>query len=426
MRLSKTKQIASAALQSCAELKQLHTLEIRNFTALEEKFLADLDHLTALQHLALVAEDNSKAMLGALSMHLLPACTANLTYLELGKLESTYPLAALRGLSQLKFLSLLNCKPFLKPDATGHDLLVEVAHLTHLTGLALRHFTPRSLQSSQMLQDMRQLKGLKCLHIAQGHARSFFQGLSALTSLVELVLLDPLSEINSRHILNEALLGFIHLSRLELSVSGDLLVEGFRLFRHLPFLQRLKFEGCHSCDTKGVSSLFWGLTGMTGNLTSLSLSGAQFLHAVPGRYRTAAGACVHDLDLGQFPVHSFDSFANVFPAVRSLKVVLARLQPLPLHAWTNLTHLYICWQSLEVQPDPGSPLALCESLASMHALRQLTIEWSCLKDVGKRMSADDPFLVIANKHDDMLRTLPGVDVTIILRAADPDVKIIAS
>ncbi|KAL0042011.1 hypothetical protein WJX77_000646 [Trebouxia sp. C0004] len=243
LKLSNVRTTASTVLQACAHLLRLRTLELRDFKAIDEKLFAKLTPLTELKTLALVAEEGTNATLRSLSMHLLPSCASNLTSLELGKLESTYPLAALRELAQLQVLCLSNCKLFLKPDSTGHDLLAEIAHLTQLTSLSLQQFATQSIHSSQMLQDMRQLKGLRSLHVQQGKARGFIEGLTALTGLVELVLLDPLTEIQSRHVLKEILLGLFHLTHLQLSATGNVLVEGFRLFRHLPFLQKLKFEG---------------------------------------------------------------------------------------------------------------------------------------------------------------------------------------
>jgi len=344
LKLSNVRTTASTVLEGCAHLLRLHTLELRDFKAIDEKLFAKLTPLTELKTLALVAEEGTNATLRSLSMHLLPSCASDLTSLELGKLESTYPLAALRELAQLQVLCLSNCKLFLKPDNTGHDLLAEIAHLTQLTSLSLQQFATQSIHSSQMLQDMRQLKGLRTLHVQQGKARGFIEGLTALTGLVELVLLDPLTDIQSRHVLNEILLGLFHLTCLELSVTGDVLVEGFRLFRHLPFLQKLKFEGTHSYDTKGLSNLFWGLTSLTGSVTSLSLKGSKFSSAIQGRYRTGAGASVYDLDLGEFPVHSLQVFANVFPEVRSLRLILNNFQQLPLQSWTKLTHLCVDWR----------------------------------------------------------------------------------
>ena len=413
LKLSHIRSGASAVLESCANLRRLHTLELRDFKSIDEKLFAKLTPLTKLKTLAVVAEDISNATLRSLSMHLLPSCAPNLTSLELGKVESTYPLAALRELSQLQVLSLTNCKLFLKPDNTGHDLLVEVAHLTQLSSLSLRQFATQSVHSAQLHQDMRQLKGLRCLHVEQGRARGFIEGLTALTGLDELVLLDELTEIQSRNVLNELLLSLFHLTCLELSVRGDVLVEGFRLFRHLPFLQKLKFAGPHSFDTKGVSNLFWGLTSLTGTVTSLSLRGAKFSAAIQGRYRTGAGASVHDLDLGEFPVHSLQVFANVFPEARSLCLILVCFQQLPLQSWTKLTHLSIDWQPHMFSIDSDCPLAMCESLSKLPLLRRLTVECPASSVLGT-----NPFATVASKHQDMLRLLPGVDVIVVQYGSD--------
>ena len=408
LKLSNVRTTASTVLEGCTNLLRLHTLELRDFKAIDEKLFSKLTPLTELRTLALVAEEGTNATLRSLSMHLLPSCASNLTSLELGKLESTYPLAALRELAQLQVLCLSNCKLFLKPDNTGHDLLAEIAHLTQLTALSLRQFATQLIHSSQMLHDMQQLKGLRSLHVQQGKARGFIEGLTALTGLVELVLLDPLTETQSRHVLNEILLGLFHLSRLELSVTGDVLVEGFRLFRHLPFLQKLKFEGMHSYDTKGLSNLFWGLTSLTGSVTSLSLKGSKFSSAIQGRYRTGAGASVYDLDLGEFPVHSLQVFANIFPEVRSLRLILNNFQQLPLQSWTKLTRLCVDWHPRTAGPSADHcPLAMCESLSKLCCLQKLTIECP-LTDVFGIV----PFAVMASKHKDMLHILPGVDVVI--------------
>ncbi len=409
LKLSNVRTTASTVLEGCANLLRLHTLELRDFKAIDEKLFSKLTPLTELRTLALVAEEGTNATLRSLSMHLLPSCASNLTSLELGKLESTYPLAALRELAQLQVLRLSNCKLFLKPDNTGHDLLAEISHLTQLTSLSLQQFATQSINSSQMLQDMRQLKGLRSLRVQQGKARGFIEGLTALTGLVELVLLDPLTEIQSRHVLNEILLGLFHLTCLELSVTGDVLVEGFRLFRHLPYLQKLKFEGTHSYDTKGLSNLFWGLTSLTGSVTSLSLKGSKFSSAIQGRYRTGAGASVYDLDLGEFPVHSLQVFANVFPEVRSLRLILNNFQQLPLQSWTKLTRLCVDWHPRTAGPSANHcPLAMCESLSKLCRLQQLTIECPLTDVLGI-----DPFAVISSKHKDMLCILPGVDVVIL-------------
>ena len=139
---------ASAALEHCGSLLRLHTLELRGFRHIDEQKVTALRPLTKLQTLAVVAEDSSNAILRALCLHLLPSCVSNLTRLELGKVESTYPLAALRELAQLKVLCFANCKPFLTPDHTGHDMLVEVAHITQLSSLMLRRFAPKSVQQA--------------------------------------------------------------------------------------------------------------------------------------------------------------------------------------------------------------------------------------------------------------------------------------
>ena len=417
LKLSNTKAAASAALANCSSLLSLHTLELRDFKALDEKLFTKLTPLTKLKALTLIAEEGNLATLGALSMPLLSWCAPHLTYLECGKVESTYPLSALRELSQLQVLSLTDCKPFLKPDSTGHDLLAELAHLTQVSSLSLRQFATQTLHSAQILQDMRQLKDLKCLHVEQGRARGFIEGLTALTGLVELVLLDDLTEIQSRFVLNEVLLGLFHLTKLELSVTGDVLVEGFRLFRHLPFLKDLKFNGSHSFDTKGVSNLFWGLTSLTGSVTSLSLRGSKFAGAIPGRYRTAAGASVHDLDLGEFPLHSLLVFANVFPEAKSLRLTLTSLQELPLQPWLQLTLLHIDWQ-----PQASSCMnlkAMYRSLAQLPSLKHLTIECSPASASGASQ-----FARLASKHAEFLQALPGVDVIFI--QSDHDTIVLSS
>ena len=417
LKLSNTKAAASAALANCSNLLNLHTLELRGFKALNEKLFTQLTPLTNLKTLSLVPEEASNATLGALCMQLLSWCAPHLTYLECGKVESTYPLAALRELSELQVLSLTNCKPFLKPDDTGHDLLVEVAHLTQLSSLLLRQFATHTLHSAELHQDMRQLKGLKCLHVEQGRARGFIEGLTALTGLKELVLLDELTQVQSRHVLNEILLSLIYLTKLELSVTGDVLVEGFRLFRHLPYLKHLKFEGCHSFDTKGLSNLFWGLTGLTGSLSSLSLKGSQFGAAIQGKYRTAAGASVHELDLGEFPLHSLQIFANVFPKATSLHLTLRCLQELPLKAWVNLTSIHIHWLPQKLMNRAGSPTAMCTSLAQLPSLRQLVIECvgkdMCLERSDAPGLRSRPFALLAGTHADLLKILPGVDLIIV-------------
>lgn len=417
LKLSYVRTTASAVLTSCANLLSLHTLELRDFRAIDEKLFAKLAPLSELKTLALVVEEGTNATLRSLAMHILPSCAPNLTSLELGKVESTYPLAALRELSQLQVLNLTNCKLFLKPDITGHDLLAEVAHLTQLSSLSLRQFATQSTHSAQMLQDLRQLKGLRSLHIEQGRVRGFIEGLTALTGLVELVLLDVLSEVQSRQVVNEVLLGLFHLTRLELSVTGDVLVEGFRLFRHMPFLQKLVFEGCHASDHKGISSLFWGLTSLTGSVSTLSLKGADFSSAMRGGYSTSAGASVHNLDLGQFPVHSLQQFANVFPEVRSLRLILkcASFPVLPLQRWTQLTHLDIDWHPEVCAGDCVCPLIMCESLSDLRCLRQLTIECRSAAAVVSGFSA---FAVLAAVHKDMMRVLPGVDIIIVQHDSD--------
>lgn len=413
LKLCNARTTGSAALANCSSLLRLHTLELRDFKALDEKIFTGLARLTSLNNLSLVAEEGSNTTLGTLSMQLLSWCAPHLTYLQCGKIESTYPLEALRELSQLQVLSLTNCKPFLKPDSTGHDLLVQIAHLTHLSSLELHQFSTQTSHSGQILQDLRQLKGLRCLHVQHGHARGFIEGLTALTGLVELILLDDLTEVESRYILNEVLLSLFHLTRLELSVTGDVLVEGFRLFRNLPFLKNLKFAGSHCLDTKGVSQLFWGLTSLTGSVTSLSLRDSNFGNAVQGRYRTAAGAGVPDLDLGEFPVHSLQVFANVFPEVQHLRVTLTSLQELPLQPWLALASLYIDWQPESFDALSESPLALCESLAQLPSLRCVTI--GCPSVDG---SHTKPFELMASKHADLLQALPGVDVFIVQSGHD--------
>ena len=401
LKLFNARTTGSAALANCSSLSRLHTLELRNFKALDEKLFTGLAQLTRLNNLSLVAEEGSNATLGTLSMQLLSWCAPHLTYLQCGKIESTYPLEALRELSQLQVLSLTNCRPFLKPDSTGHNLLVQIAHLTHLISLELHQFSTQTAYSGQILQDMRQLKGLKCLHVQQGHARGFMEGLTALTGLVELILLDDLTEVQSRHVLNEVLLSLFHLTRLELSVTGDVLVEGFRLFRNLPFLKHLKFAGSHCFDTKGVSKLFWGLTSLTGSVASLSLRDYNF------------GAGVLDLDLGEFPVHSLQVFANVFPEVQHLRVTLTSLRELPLHPWLALASLYIDWQPESFDTLSESPLSLCESLAQLPNLRCVTIGCPSV-DVSRA----NPFELMASKHADLLQALPGVDVFIVQSGHD--------
>ena len=422
LRLCNVRTTASTALANCSSLLRLHTLELRDFKALDEKLFTVLRQLTSLNNLSLVPEEGSNATLGTLSVQLLAWCTPDLTYLQCGKIESTYPLEALRELSQLQMLSLTNCKPFLQPNSTGHDLLVQLAHLTQLSSLELHQFATQTVysgQTAQILQDLRQLKGLKCLHVEQGRARGFVDGLTALTGLVELVLLDDLNEVQSRQVLNEVLLSLLHLTKLELSVTGDVLVEGFRLFRNLPFLKHLKFAGSHSFDTKGVSNLFWGLTSLTGSVTSLSLSGSQFSAAVQGRYRTAAGASVLDLDLGEFPVHSLQVFANVFPEAQHLRLTLTSLRELPLHAWSALASLYIDWQPQTSDALLESPLAMCESLVQLSHLRRVT--FGCAS-VG--LSGISPFALMADKHPELLQALPGVDVLIV--QSDHDALVLSS
>ena len=422
LRLCNVRTTASTALANCSSLLRLHTLELRNFKALDEKLVTGLSRLTSLNNLSLVPEEGSDATLGTLSMQLLSWCAPYLTYLQCGKIESTYPLEALRELSQLQVLSLTNCKPFLKPNSTGHDLLVQIAHLTQLSSLELHQFATQTVysgQTGQILQDMRQLKGLKCLHVQQGRARGFVDGLTALTGLVELVLLDDLTEVQSRHVVNEVLLSLFHLTKLELSVTGDVLVEGFRLFRNLPFLKHLKFAGSHSFDTKGVSNLFWGLTSLTGSVTSLSLRGSKFGAAVQGRYRTAAGSSILDLDLGEFPVHSLQVFANVFPEAQHLRLTLTSLQELPLHPWSALASLYIDWQPHTSDTLFESPSAMCESLAQLPNLRCVTIGCQC---VG--LSGSSPFSLMADKHSELLQALPGVDVLIV--QSDHDALVLSS
>lgn len=419
LKLSHIRTAASAVLESCPSLMKLHTLQLRGFKILKEKLIANLAPLSKLKTLTLIPEEASSATLRGLSMHMLPVHVPQLTYLEVGKVDSTYLLAALRELSQLQVLSLVNCKPFLNPDSTGHDLLAEVAHLTQLSSLSLRQFAAQTIASQQLHQDMRQLKFLKSLHVQQGRARGFVEGLTALTDLDELVLLDRLTEIQSRNVLNEVLLTLFHLTHLELSVTGDVLVEGFRLFRHLPFLQKLKFEGSDSSDTKGVSNLFWGLTGLTGSVTSLSLRGAKFSQAIQGRYRTGAGASIRHVDLGEFPVHSLQMFANVFPEARSLCLIVTQLQQLPLQAWINLTHLCIDWQPEVSTVGSVCPLAMCESLSKLPCLQYLTIECRAIAVVGL-----SPFLAVSRRHQDMLHVLPGVDVTVV--QCDSEMTVLSS
>lgn len=408
LKLSNLRTTASAALTYCSTLLSLHTLELRDFTALDEKLLIGLRQLTSLNTLSLVADEGGNAMLGTLSMQLLSWCAPQLTYLQCGKVESTYPLEALRDLSQLQVLSLTNCKPFLKQDSTGHDLLVQVAHLTQLSRLMVHQFPTHTLYYGQIHHDLRQLKGLRSLHIEQGRARGFVESLTALTGLVELVLLDKMTEVQSRHVVNDVLLTLFHLTRLELSVTGDVLVEGFRLFRNLPYLKHLKFAGSSGYDTKGVSNLFWGLTSLTGSVTSLSLRGSRFGAAVQGRYRSAAGAGVLDLDLGEFPVHSLQMFANVFPEAQCLRLTLSSLQELPLLPWSALKQLSVDWQPQPSDALSDSPVAMCESLAHLPSLRLLVIECSAVQ-----MSGVSPFEVVADKHADLLQALPGVDVRVV-------------
>ena len=422
LRLCNVRTTASMALANCSSLLKLHTLELRDFKALDEKLFTGLSRLTSLNNLSLIPEEGSNATLGTLAMQLLSWCAPHLTYLQCGKIESTYPLEALRELSQLQILSLTNCKPFLKPNSTGHDLLVQVAHLTQLSSLELHQFATHTVysgQTGQIMQDMRQLSALKCLHVQQGHARGFVDGLTALTGLVELVLLDDLTEVQSRHVLNEVLLNLMYLTKLELSVTGDVLVEGFRLFRNLPFLKHLKFAGSHSFDTKGVSNLFWGLTSLTGSITNLSLRGSSFGAAVQGRYRTAAGASVLDLDLGEFPIHSLQVFANVFPEAQHLRLTLTSLQELPLHPWSALASLYIDWQPQTSDAVSESPVAMCQSLTQLPSLRCVTV--GC-PSVGT--SGTSPFALMADKHPDLLEALPGVDVFVV--QSDNDALVLSS
>ena len=409
LKLSNLRTAASAALANCSGLLSLHTLELRDFKALDEKLFTGLSRLTGLKTLAMVAEEGSNVTLGALSMQLLSWCAPYLTYLQCGKVESTYPLAALRELSQLQVLSLTNCKLFLKPDSTAHDLLVELAHLTQLSSLELHQCAPQTIHSGQMLQDMRQLKFLKCLHVQQGRARGFVEGLTALTGLVELALLDELTEVQSRHVLNEVLLSLLHLTKLDLSVSGDVLIEGVRGLRNLPFLKHFRFEGFHCSETQGVSNLFRGLN-------SCRYRGCGFGAA---RYRTAAGASVFDLDLGEFPVHSLQMFAGVFPEAQHLRLTLTSLQDLPLQSWSALKTLYIDWRPQTSDALSDSPLAMCSSLAQLPSLQRFTIGCPSVA-----VSGASPFEQMANKHADLLKALPGIDVFIVQH--DHDVLIMSS
>ena len=109
----------------------------------------------------------------------------------------------------------------------------------------------------------------------------------------------------------------------------------------------------------------------------------------------------------------------MFPTATSLRLIVARFQQLPLQSWSHLTHLILDWQPQIGDVAPVCPLAMCESLSGMHALRKLTIECPSVSLSGSRSSAGaDPFEVLANKHNDMLRVLPGIDVNLFQQGVD--------
>ena len=409
LKLSKIRAAASTILEQCNNLRRLRHVELHGFTSLNEKLFTNLLPLTALRSLSLTADEDSNATLRSLSMQLLAWCTPHLTSFECGKIESTYPLAALRGLEELQKLSLTNCKLFLKPDITGHDLLVEIAHLTQLTSVSLRQLATRPSDYSQMKQDIRQLKHLKSLTVEQGKARGMLEGLTALTNLAELVLLDELTHIQSRFVLSEMLLSLYQLTHLDIQVSGDVLVEGFRLFRNLPYLRQLNFQGVKCNDSKGVVHLFWGLTSLVAPVTRLRLRDADFSGAHFGRYHTAAGANVAELDLGRFPLHSLASFSKVFPDVISLRLIVHTFMDMPLQSWAQLQKLCVEWQPVESTVDVD-PLDMCVSLVALPRLKQLTIECPAGQAGDKQF-----FAQIADRHQDMLQALPGVDVVVCLQ-----------
>lgn len=404
LKLGKIRAAASTVLEQCNSLHSLQQLDLHGFTSIHEKLFTNLIPLTGLQSLSLIADEDGNAMLRSLSMQLLSWCAPHLTSFECGKLESTHPLAALRELQELQKLSLTNCKLFLKPDVTGHDLLVEIAHLTQLTSVSLRQFATRSTDSSQMLQDLRQLKHLRSLTVQQGKARGMLEGLTALTNLAELVLLDQLTPIQSRFVLSELLLGHYQLTHLDLHASGNVMVEGFRLFRNLPYLKQLEFQGVKSNDFKGVVHLFWGLTSLVAPVTKLSLHNADFSNAHPGQYHTPAGANITDLDLGRFPLHSLTTFASVFPDVVTLRLVVDTFQGLPLKSWARLRQLYLDWQPLETIIDVD-PLDICASLAVLPQLSKLTIECPS-GQAGDKLYVEQ----VEHRHQAMLQALPGVDI----------------
>lgn len=406
LKLGKVRAAASTVLQQCSCLHTLQHLDLHGFTAVDEKLFTNLVPLTRLKSLSLIADEDSNATLRSLSMQLLSWCTPHLTSFECGKLESTHPLAALRDLQELQKLSLTNCKLFLKPDMTGHDLLVEMAQLSQLTSVALRQFATRSSDSSQMLQDLRQLKHLKSFTVQQGKARGMLEGLTALTNLAELVLLDELTYIQSRFVLSEVLLSLYQLTHLDIRASGNVMVEGFRLFRSLPYLRQLNFQGVKSNDFKGVVHLFWGMTSLVAPVTRLSLRDADFTNAHPGQYHTPAGANVTDLDLGRFPLHSLTTFAKVFPDVVSLRLIVDTFQHMPLQNWERLQQLDVDWQPQESVIDVDL-LDMCVSLAVLPHLRQLTLECPTGQAGGKLYIEQ-----IVDRHQEMLQALPGVDVLI--------------
>ena len=406
LRLGKSRATASAVLEQCSNLRNLRTLELHGFTSLNEKLMTNLIPLTGLQHLSLIADEDSKATLQSLSMQLLSWCTPHLTSFECGKLESTYPLAALRGLEHLQVLSLTNCKLFLNPDSTGHDLLAELAHLTQVTNISLRQLPTKAANTGQIMHDMQQLKHLKGLHVQQGKSRGMLEGLTALTNLAELVLLDELTHTQSRSTQSHVLPTLYQLTKLELTVSGDVLVEGFRLFRNLPYLRHLQFEGVQ-CDNKGLVQLFWGLTSLVAPVTSLGFRNTDFSRSSPGQFHTPAGAHVIDLDLGRFPMHGLRDFAKVFPDVSSLRLIVDMAQQLLLQDWVRLQKLFIDWQPLETIAAIN-PVLVCASLAGLSELRQVTLQCPAAERVGD----SSYFALLNDSQHSILQLLPGVDVCI--------------
>lgn len=406
LKLGRTRGTASAVLAQCSNLRNLRTLQLQGFTSLAEKLMTNLIPLTGLQHLSLLADEDSKATLRSLSMQLLSWCTPHLTSFECGKLESTYPLAALRGLEHLQVLSLTNCKLFLNPDCTGHDLLAELAHLTQVASVSLKQLPTRAANCGQIVHDMQQLKHLKGLHVQQGSSRGMLEGLTALTNLAELVLLDELTHIQSRSTLSQVLPRLHRLTKLELRVSGDVLVEGFRLFRNLPYLRQLKFEGVH-CEDKGLLQLFWGLTSLVAPVTSLSFRNADFSWSLPGLFHTAAGSQVIDLDLGRFPMHGLKDFAKVFPDVTSLRLIVDMVRPVLLQDWVKLQELFVDWQPLETMAEVD-PVFVCASLAGLPELRQVTLQCPAAGRIGNTSC----FALLKHSQHNILQLLPGVDVYI--------------